>query len=77
MKNNQEVRLFLEENSNFELGMRRVFLNIHSPCFLAELTSIIFFGVKVFRVSTLITQAGYYKEDNQPPELFDLVGWPC
>ena len=55
-------KLFFEENSNFELGMRRVFLNFHSPCFWAELTSIIFIGVKIFRVSTLMftTQTGYY-----------------
>ena len=54
-------KLFFEENSNFELGMRRVFLNFHSPCFWAELTSIIFIGVKIFRVSTLMltTQTGY------------------
>ena len=55
-------KLFFEENSNFELGMRRVFLNFHSPCSWAELTSIIFIGAKIFRVSTLMltTQTGYY-----------------
>ena len=55
-------RLLFEQNSNFELGMRRVFLNFHSPCFWAELTSLIFIGVKIFGVSTLMltTQTGYY-----------------
>ena len=49
-------RLLFEQNSNFELGMRRVFLNVHYPCFWAQLTEHTIFAFYIIKIGLEIAE---------------------